>query len=267
MTRLTPEEIARAAANLDVRNLLAYCASLADEFGARRNRVRHFVQHNLTSGTANEAILRTFLASISSGLCGVTEGFVCNPVRGQASRQCDILVYDRRFPLVYAESGVTVVWPESALMAIEVKTAMMGTAALTGAVENIVSVKQLDSGAGTLGLVFAFDSLSPETALATVAELSCEPHHRPAAILLFGQGAIIQQPDVSSVLRYGGSDAPYELRRCVGDDPSALVLAYLLLLFLRRQFDRAHGVSGSNDLWVATELFLLQNTASAQVGG
>jgi hypothetical protein len=253
-------------ANLDVSNLLAYCASLAGEFEARRNRVRHFVQHNLTSGTANEAILRAFLGSISAGVYGVTDGFVCNPVRGQASKQCDILVYDHRLPVVYAESGVTIVWPESALMTIEVKTSMMGRADLEGAVENVSSVKRLDGSQATLGLVFAFDSLAPETALSTLAGLPGDPHHRPVAILLFQQGAIIQQANLSNVLRFGGGDSPYELRRCVGQSPSALVLTYLLLLFLRPQFQRSPGFAGSMDLWVAAEQFLNQHTALVPAG-
>jgi hypothetical protein len=104
---------------VDVENLLAYCSSLAEEFQARRNRIRHFIpRHNLTSGTANESILRNFLAGISARTFGVSDGFLCNPIRGTSSRQCDILVYDQRLPLVYAEGGVTVVWPESVLMAI-----------------------------------------------------------------------------------------------------------------------------------------------------
>ena len=264
MSRLTPEQIAVAAADFDVRNLLAYCTSLASEFEARRNRVRNFVQHNLTSGTANEAILRTFLASISGGLYGVSEGFVCNPIRRQSSRQCDILVYDRHFPFVYADGEVTIVWPEATLMTIEVKTSMMGTDALTGAVENVASTRRLESGRNILGLVFAFDSLAPETALAVLADPPCEPRDRPAAVLLFQQGAIIQQTNVENVLRYGGSDAPYELRRCAGENKSALVLTYLLLLFLRRQFSRAPGFSSSEDLLMATEQFLLQNTTQVE---
>jgi len=115
---------------VSVENLLAYCSSLASEFGARRGRVRHFVKHNLTSGTANEAILRDFLKSISADTSGITDGFICNPLRGTSSRQCDILIHDRRHPLVYAESGVTIIWPEAVLMLIEVKTSMAGTNAL-----------------------------------------------------------------------------------------------------------------------------------------
>ena len=266
MAQISAADIELAATGLDTSSLLAYCFSLADEFFLRQDRVRHFVRHNLTSGTANEAILRTFLASISAGVLGVTDGFVCDPARGQASRQCDILVYDRRFPLVHAEGGVTVVWPESVRMAIEVKTDLKDTAELAGAVENIASVKRLHRGQNVYGLVFAFESLTAETALEALAAPPCEPEHRPAAVLLLKRGAIIQQPDVSDTLRYGGGAAPYELRRCGGTNPPGLVLAYLLMLYLRTQFRFANATTGETDLWVATEQLLLRDTVVAATG-
>jgi hypothetical protein len=245
---------------LDVSQLLAYCESLAEEFESRRNRVRNYVKHNLTSGTANEEILRSFLSAIVAGRYGVDEGFVCNPIRGEASRQCDILVHNRDFPLVYAEGNVVIVWPASVLMSIEVKTSMRGAEDLIGAVENIASVRQLDSGRHAVGVIFAFDSLLAETALETLRILNPDPLKRPAAVLLFQQGAIIHQANVNDVIRYGDTAAPYELRRCVGNNPSAVVLTYLLLLFLRSQFMRIGGETGVSDLWMATERLIAQNT-------
>lgn len=244
---------------VNVENLLAYCSSLASEFEARRNRVRHFVQHNLTSGTANEAILRDFLASISARTWGITDGFICNPIRGTSSKQCDILVYDQRCPLVYSESGVTIIWPESALMVIEVKTSMTGTGALKTAVENIISAKQTDDQ-HLVGFIFAFNSLHPESALQVLSELECERKTRPVAVFMFDQGAFIQQRDIGNALRYGCGDSDYELRYCTGDNRSALALAYFVLLYLEVQFRWAPGFSSSNDLVMATDQFLTQNT-------
>lgn len=261
MAQFSAADIELAARGLDTRSFLAYCFSLADEFEARRNRARHFVQHNLTSGTANESILRTFLAGISAGVLGVSDGFVCDPARGQSSRQCDILVYDRRFPLVYAEGGVTVVWPESVRMAIEVKTDLKDTAELARAVENIASAKRLHRSQNIYGLVFAFESLAAETALKALSDVQCEPEHRPAAVLLLKRGAIIQQPNVSDTLRYGGGTAPYQLRQCGGANPPGLVLAYLLMLYLRTQFRFANAATGETDLWAATEQLLLRDTS------
>lgn len=246
-----------------VENLLAYCSSLALEFDARRNRVRHFIKHNLTSGTANEAILRDFLTSISAHTWGITDGFICNPIRGTSSKQCDILVHDRRHPLVYAESGVTVVWPESVLMLIEVKTSMASTDDLNDAIANIVAAKR--TGSSLLGFIFAFGSLDPENALRVLSEAECEPKERPVAIFLFDQGAFIQQRDISNALGYGGGDSPYELHRCEGANPNALVLAYFLLLFLRIQLRWAPGFSSSNDLEMAISQFLSQHPRSAKI--
>ena len=79
---------------INVGSLIKYGQGIAEEFKARRNRIRNFVtDHNLTSGTANEMILRDFLASLSPRRYTVGQGFICNPTRpSQVSRQCDILV-------------------------------------------------------------------------------------------------------------------------------------------------------------------------------
>ena len=250
---------AAATSRVDVANVAAYCSSLAAEFKARRNRVRRFVRHNLTSGEANEAILRSLLASIGAGAYGATDGFVCNPLRGESSRQCDIVVYDRRFPLVYAESGVTLVWPEAARMVIEVKTRMTRDE-LRSAVRNVASVRRLDAGSDARGVVFAFDSVSPQAAMGVLAEAPCAPQHRPAAVLLLRRGAIIHQPDMSEVVMYGGGRAAYELLQCTGDDPSGEVLTYLFLLYLRSMFHSARGSRTAGDLQMATDQFLAQHT-------
>lgn len=238
----------------DVTNLLQYCVSLAREFESRRNRVRNFVQHNFTSGTANEAILRDFLSGISGGGFAVTDGFICNPLQGSVSRQCDILVRDNRFPLVFGESGVTIVWPESVLLMMEVKTAIKSTEMLRAATENIISAKEVSLHA--IGLIFAFESLSAESALQVLEGLTCEPYLRPFALVLFDQGVVIQQAGGMEAIRYGGGDAPYEIRRSRDQDPSALALTYLLLIFLHALLSRSPGFSSNEDVYSAFRQFL-----------
>lgn len=244
-----------------IDQLLAYCSSLAEEFEARRNRVRTFVSHNLTSGTANEAILRSFLASISSGNFGVTEGFICNPLKSLASRQCDILVHDTRFPLVYSESGVTIVWPEAAQMVIEVKTTM-NRRDVGKAVENIVAAKKTEhpNVRRLIGVIFAFNGPSAKSVLKLLREYECDPRDRPVAVILFDQGMIIQQAYFGGAPRYGSEESDYELRQCIGNRRSALTLTYLLLLFLNPQFNYARGVTTYTDLLMVTQQFLRENT-------
>jgi hypothetical protein len=238
----------------DVRNFLGYCSSLAQEFQSRRNRVRHFVKHNLTSGTANEAILRDFLSSISAGVFAVGEGFICNPLEGTSSRQCDILVHDTRFPRVFSESGVTIVWPESVLSVIEVKTSMTSTDALRSAVQNIISAKE--AGAShMMGLIFSFNSLDAETAYGVLSDYPCD-RMRPVAVILFDQGTIIQQAGAYDLTGYGGGSAAYEFHKCIGDDPSGMALTYLLLFFVGVQLKWAPGFSSKQNLEAAMHQFL-----------
>src|SRR5260370_40341423 len=107
-------------------NLFEYWVSVGKEVESRMNRMRVFVRHNLASGTANEIILRDFLAKHASGNFNGSQGFICDPSYENAvSRQCDILVYYKNsYPLVYSDASIDVVWPESALMVIEVKTSL-----------------------------------------------------------------------------------------------------------------------------------------------
>ena len=53
-------EVSRLSSKAD--NFFEYCVSVAKEFESRMSRMRVFVQHNLSTGTANEVILREFLS-------------------------------------------------------------------------------------------------------------------------------------------------------------------------------------------------------------
>lgn len=86
---------------------------------------------------------------------------------------------------------------------------------------------------------------------------------RPLAVVLFDEGAIIQQADLWNALRYGGSDSPYELRLCTGGDRKALCLTYLLLLFLWAEFHWSPGFSSTEDVFDALREFLATNTHPA----
>lgn len=248
--------------SVEITNLINYCSSLANEFDARRNRVRHFVtDHNLTSGTANEAILRNFLENISAKIYAVAQGFICNPLKSTISYQCDILIYDQHYPLVHSEGEVKIVWPESVLMTVEVKTSMIGTDELKGAIANIVAAKKTEKADGIQhiqGIIFAFNSLKPETVLQVLNDYSCDPSERPVAVFLFDKGAFIQQ--TNDDFRYGGGDNPYELRWCEGDNRSGLVLTYFLLLFLKCQMVRTPIGLTADDLRMATHKFLEEKT-------
>jgi hypothetical protein len=77
----------------DIERMIQYCSGIASEFKAKLDRIRTFVpDHNLTSGTANEIMLRDFLSRLSAERYRVGQGFICAPTASDSvSKQCDIL--------------------------------------------------------------------------------------------------------------------------------------------------------------------------------
>lgn len=158
-----------------VENLIGYGNSIADEFSARLSRVRSFVpNHNLTSGTANETILRGFINEFLPKQYAAGQGFICDPVSsdGLVSRQCDILIYNQiDYPLVHNEGDVKVVWPESARLVIEVKTTLTKKS-FEDALENIKDAKEVNehSPIRIAGIIFAFQSKLSKNAIMNCVE-------------------------------------------------------------------------------------------------
>lgn len=139
--------------------IIEYCLGVSREFKARLNRMRVFVKHNLSSGNANEIILREFLSSHAPGNYHVGQGFICTfSETYEASKQCDILVYNQNdYPLIHSDGPIKIVWPQSARMVIEVKT-NFGKNDIKTALENIELMKKLNER--ITGIIFAFNSPS-----------------------------------------------------------------------------------------------------------
>jgi hypothetical protein len=210
--------------------LVGYCVGIAQEFQARINRIQVFVKHNLTSGSANEDILRDFLIKHTPGAFQVGQGFVCNPLQeNSVSRQCDILVYDQnRHPVVYEDGPVKIVWPDSVRMIIETKTRFQKSD-IKAAIENIASAKVVkriqEDQVDFTGFIFAFHSVGLETVKKHLERcLALVPkENRPDAILLFDKGIIIRRSPETN--RYG-------IEKTVDDrHKGAIVLTFLLLHF------------------------------------
>lgn len=221
---------------------IEYCMSVADEFQARINRMRNFVSHNLSSGTANESILREFLALHAPSEIGVGQGFILDPFDGDgvgASKQCDILVYDQtNYPLVYADGPIKVVMPQAARMVIEVKTTLDGRG-LQQAIDNIISAhKVVGRKHGFQGVIFAFQSTQRLGTLLKSLKQHPTPTHAPTAILLLDKGIVIhrygwlRQYEMRNKPQQEGSLVyPYAMRRARSTRKSAVVLTFLLLLY------------------------------------
>jgi len=97
---------------------------LTQEFLARIRRVSLFLRHPFLEGAAHENILREFLRSYLPEPLGVSRGAIWDVAQQVSSGECDILIYDRRFPVAFRETDFVVVIPEAVLAAIEVKTVL-----------------------------------------------------------------------------------------------------------------------------------------------
>lgn len=239
----------------DTAGLLAYATGVAEEFRAKRDRIRSFVpDHNLTSGTANEIVLRDFIASLAPGRFAVAQGFICDPTQpGQVSKQCDILVYDQvDYPLVHSEGEVRVVWPESVRMAIEVKTNLTKPR-LLAAIDNIRRTKQLRPS--IRGVVFAFDSLLPQKVSEHLEQYKpgFPMQLAPELIFLLGRKTVF--------LRFGtGESSAYLVRKA--NDEGTLV-AYLILRLLQELSTRT-GVPKGQLLGAAGSILIDQTEVLAE---
>ncbi len=104
--------------------LVSMYGGLTDEFLARIGRVRHFIRHPFLEGAAHEAILRDFLRTYLPEPYGVSRGAVWNPETRESTGECDILMYNRTFPVIFRETDFVVVRPSAAVALVEVRTAL-----------------------------------------------------------------------------------------------------------------------------------------------
>lgn len=216
--------------------LISYCEKMAEEFQARLSRIESFVKHNLTSGTANETILREFLSKHSPASFFVGEGFICDLFEsGEASKQCDILVYEQdNIPLVYSEGTIKVVLPRSATMVVEVKTSF-NKKDIHSAIRNIESSKKLNQR--ITGIIFAFKSNSVNAIKKSLESYPDEiaESHLPSVILLFDKNIIIHrwswQRNKELESNPNANYISFSIRKTNKEKKGLIIICLLLLLF------------------------------------
>ena len=169
--------------------------------------------HSGETGSRRDAVVAAFLRSTLKGPYVIGRGEVVE-ASGQASRQVDVLVYDRDKGEELIESDASlVVAAECVYAAIEVKPVLDGHH-LVPAVDNIRSVKALDRTAvlrtrrdephanpPVFGAIFAFASTEPQRLLEQLAEMEGERGH------ILGVDAVCLL-DRALIFRYPGIFAP-----------------------------------------------------------
>jgi len=103
-------------------NSLEYQKSIALEFNANKNRIRHLIgsAHWGEEGRHKEVILMNFLKRFLPNNVAVGTGFIKEG--DSISTQIDIIIYNPSVPLYFKENDFIIVQPGSVLGVIEVKS-------------------------------------------------------------------------------------------------------------------------------------------------
>jgi len=103
-------------------NYIKYQQSIAQEFKALENRVRHLIDNAnwAEEGRYKEVIIINYLKRILPQSASVGTGFVRSA--NGISTQIDIIIYDNSYPCFFKEGDFVVVAPVCVLAIIEVKT-------------------------------------------------------------------------------------------------------------------------------------------------
>jgi Domain of unknown function (DUF6602) len=235
-------------------SVLAYCMGIAGEFQSRINRMQTFVKkHNLTSGGANETILREFLSKHAPTTYEVGQGFICDLTDSErVSRQCDILIYDQsNYPVIHSDGSIKIVMPDAASMVVEVKTRFTKKDVVS-ALQNVEAAKTLNTE--MTGVVFSFYSSSLKTVINNLQAYPEYIHqdHKPTAILLFDEGVIIHRWNLMrgrDIDRAPGTDPEAFGVRVAKQEKGAVVVTFLLLHFFEKV--------GQGVIWSRTANMLL----------
>ncbi len=136
---------------------LALLRSYTQEFKSKFRRINSFTNHRSSIGTAHEGILRRFLQQYVPKRFAVSEGFIVDK-EGQASNQCDIIIWSALEYSPFYQDGDFVILPIEAVHAvIEVKTSLTKKALLE-AFKELQPIHQMKYDAYTA--IFAFEARS-----------------------------------------------------------------------------------------------------------
>ena len=119
------------------------------------------VSHPGERGRLLEETLRAFLRESMPGRVGLGSGQIVGPLKGNTSKQADIVVYDAlNFPLLL-NTGSYQLFPNEAVLAVVEVKSTLNRRFLREAVENITSAKSLrkfptGEHPPTLGVVFCY---------------------------------------------------------------------------------------------------------------
>ncbi len=223
-----------------------YYEGITKQIQAELDHMNNLITHMGEKGRANENIIRDFLINFLPKKYDIGTGILIDR-KGNPSKQCDIVIYDKEYHPDYFGQKSTILFPVDVVYAIiEVKTSL-DQGEIKESIENIVSVKKLDiipnaipiSGSHTqgpkppLGIIFAFDSKNIKR-LSTIENNfkkhldGMERKYQPDLGIILRKGIIMYHEPAKSQLK---------LRRTYVDGEQVIV-SHTLLNFLKRLYEK-----------------------------
>ncbi len=150
--------------------------SIANELESIKDRVRSLIgdSHWPTDGSFKEAILRTVLDRHIGNNALSGSGFVCTS--DSNTKQIDILIIKRNFPILFENSGIFFVTPDCVNAIIEVKTQLNSSnldKAIKQVADNLYLIRQ--HNANCLGGLIAYNdgnNITPKKVLKALQRAS-----------------------------------------------------------------------------------------------
>lgn len=103
-------------------NLVGYYKSIADEMMSTKDRIRSLMEdvHWLTDGEWKESVLRSVLRRYMPDNVGIGRGFIIGD--SGTSRQIDVLLYDKSYPIIFKDGDLVFITPRAVKGFVEVKS-------------------------------------------------------------------------------------------------------------------------------------------------
>src|SRR5262245_24855740 len=125
------------------RLLSLYFDGITRQIRAEVDFINSLFEHQGLKGEGNELVLRDIITRFIPKRFGVGTGIVIDR-KGNASRQCDIVIYDAyQYPALLAMTNIHMFPVDIVYAVVEVKTTLDAGSAKV-AIDNINSVRQLD---------------------------------------------------------------------------------------------------------------------------
>lgn len=106
-------------------NTVEFHKTTTKELLAIKDRVRHLIKHWGEDGRYQEAVLKSVIERFLPERYCITSGFVIQQTttagNHDASKQIDIIIYDRDYPVLFKEGDFAIVTADSVEAIIEVK--------------------------------------------------------------------------------------------------------------------------------------------------